>query len=141
MSDELQQQLVALLGAMLDAVRSGGEWAAGQVPLLVQEKVTYGRIVETGQAVLELLMVVAALVVVPKLIRFTVEMTQRVDKALCGMEGPYIASVFGGAGAILAFIVVGLSCVIDLPGQVAIAVQTWVAPRLYIIEWLRGMIG
>lgn len=122
LSEQLQQTLAALLANAQDAAA----WTKGQLPLLVQEKILFGRINETVQ----LLIVMGALA-------FCLTLCYRcVLKLIDGEyqeEIGYIISI-GATG----FASIGLF--ILFATQLDLVMKVWFAPRLYIVEWLMSQV-
>jgi hypothetical protein len=48
MNEELQKQLAEMLAALMRVAQDGSAWAQGQIPMLVQEKILYGRVSMTA---------------------------------------------------------------------------------------------
>lgn len=122
MDPALQQQLAEYLKAMLDTAKSGASFVADQAPLVVQEKIAYGRIMEP-------LMLACGL----GLVWF--------GFFLCRKGKPYMAE---GHGAFIPlFMGGGISVIL---GGIVIAVQAnatvlvWAAPRLYVLEWAMSLV-
>jgi len=126
MSDELQAQLAAFLSAMLDAAKLGGEWATGQIPLLVQDKILYGRVMESLTVAMGAGLLLGGALCVRSLVK---------HGAFEG-DDPFSACAFLSlVGAIIGS---GMGTFVFFD-NVPDAVQVWLAPRLYIIEWLSGL--
>lgn len=121
LTEQLQQTLAALLANAQDA----SAWAKGQVPLLVQEKILFGRINETVQFLLCLGVFVACVVV-----------ARRCISALQDDPSDEIGYAIGIAASSLA------GCALMFAGavQCQMMLMAWFAPRLYIVEWLMAQV-
>lgn len=125
MNDELQKQLAAMLQKLTEASSSATAWVGEQVPPLVHEKIIFGRVNET----IQLLICVVALWYCLRLARFCYHKTQDSRNDDVGwIAGMCLTSV----GAIISFLA-GCDAVTKV-GMV------WFAPRLYVVEWLHGMV-
>lgn len=119
MNEDLQKQLAEMLAKLSDTAQNTATWTGNQLPLLVQEKLVFGRVWETG-----LFIVVVALA-------FLVAMTARTawrdqwddDRVVGGM-------LWGMTGLNVALAV----------AQAYSMLMVWFAPRLYIVEWLHTFI-
>lgn len=116
MTPELQKQLAEYLKALMDVGAKAGGFAADQLPLIVQEKILYGRVSET----LQLLMFMAIVYASYRGVRWGAR-TDRFDE-------------FGVVAAIISGIV-GVLFLIFTMIQTTYVAMVWLAPRLYIIEW------
>ena len=128
MSEELQKQLAAFLAAMLEAAKSGGEWAAGQMPLLIQEKILLGRLSNTITVLGAVALGVYLLVLARRVWRWAPTASgYQWDEG-----GQYfVASIATVATGLYWLFVCGLAA--------ESALKVWLAPRLYIVDWLIGM--
>jgi hypothetical protein len=115
---ELQAQLAAYLKALMDTSATAANFAKDQLPLVVQEKILYGRVSETLQLVLCLAVVYAS----ARVVRWGL----KEERKSCGDFG--IAGIVGGG-------IVGVLFTIFTMIQLNYVVMVWTAPRLYIIEW------
>lgn len=115
MNEELQKQLAALLSSLMAFGADAKQFAADQIPPLVAEKIAFGRVEDT-------LFFVVFAVACGFCVRWTVWSVRE--------EHPIgIATVL--CGAIFGFI-----------AALALheSLMVWFAPRLYIVEWLKGMV-
>lgn len=126
MSDALKTQLTQLLTALMTNVQNAAGWAGGQLPLLIQEKIFVDRIFLT----FVVLLCVVVLVGCAKLLLYSLV---EIEKVCYHDEGKYIATIIASTGLGLALLVVVCTFAYDL-------CLVWFAPRLYILNWLRGMI-
>lgn len=122
MTPELQAQLAAYLKTLLETTKAAGSLAVDQLPLIVQEKIAYGRVIETWQLVL----FAAVTYLGYRLFRWGAR--EDAKGYGHGHEAAMPGLVFGAIVAIVA----GLLTVI----QTSYVAQVWLAPRLYIIEWV-----
>jgi uncharacterized membrane protein YjdF len=121
MNEQLQQELAAWLGQLRNAADAGASFALEQAPLIIQEKVLYGRAFHTAVAVLVVLTFVVAFLAL--------------RRAVKGNGDNVMANaVAGGAG----FSVFISFCAGDM--WFPQVFQVWFAPRIYVIEWLAGLL-
>lgn len=124
MNQELQKALAAWLQSMLSAAQN----ISGQIPSVLQEKILFGRIFNTVFWVVLLLGTVA-------LARwlFAEAAKARAETKGCEDVSPRavrhlfacLASVMGG---------------IAVMGQTYTLVLVWFAPRVYLVNWLKGLL-
>lgn len=123
MTPELQKELAAWLSQMRDAMQHGTEFALNQAPLIVQDKILYGRIYET-LTLFTLLVVLAAMVYCT---RFCYKQKKKHPRS--DWEIGVVASITGCICTSF-FILLESSLVI----------QVWLTPRLYVLNWLADVI-
>src|SRR5258708_84094 len=126
MNEQLQQQLAEYLRAIATTARSGSDFVLQQAPLLVQEKISYGRMYESAWMVLFALGLAFGIALVRKGQRKLPAYWAASDNDEAAFRA--WAPIF--VGALLCFW--GLAG-IGFNNQVFFTV--WVAPRLYILEW------
>lgn len=126
MSDELKTQLTQLLGALLTNVQNAAGWAGGQIPLLIQEKILVDRIFLT-------VVFLVCLVVFVGSVKLIFYCTTKLENCGWRKEGKYVAGNIVGVVFAVASLIVTIAASYDL-------FLVWFAPRLYILNWLRGMI-
>jgi hypothetical protein len=127
MNEQMQQQLASYLKEFVETMKAGWEFALTQAPLIVQEKIAYGRVMETGYFVL---FVVGAVVC----LRIALWATRRVkDTLVTGDEPPYIIAEILAVGGCVVFAIAALT-------EFQTVVQVWFAPRLYILEWAASLL-
>lgn len=123
MNEQLQQQLAEYLKAIAGAAKSGTDFVLTQAPLVVQEKVLYGRIVEP----LGMLVGLAAVWGGWRLLVAGKPMYAKDDAAFIPLF------MIGG--------------ILMLAGGIAAAVQAnatalvYAAPRLYVLEWAMHLVS
>lgn len=123
MNEQLQQQLAEYLKAIAGAAKSGTDFVLTQAPLVVQEKVLYGRIVEPLGMLLGLAVLWGGW-------------------RLCVAGKPFYAKDDGAF--IPLFMLRGVSMV---AGGIVTVVQAnatalvFAAPRLYILEWAMHLVS
>lgn len=130
MNPELQKELVAWLAALRETAQQGTSFALEQAPLLVQEKIAYGR---AWSLCLTAVCVVGFTVGV----RFWRAgwVAYQAARAEAERRGDLWIETEGGVRCAMA----AIGCVITGVFGVAatqMAVKAWFAPRLYIVEWL-----
>jgi hypothetical protein len=124
-NEQLQQQLAEYLKAIATTAEKGAGFVIEQAPLVVQEKIAYGRVVETAT-------LVAALAGAVALYRFTRwSWTQAVAD---DFDNPlyFLGGIVGAVGVTVA--------AIGSVGQFNAVAMVWFAPRLYILEWALSLI-
>ena len=124
MDDQLQQQLAAYLKEIATAARAGADFAIEQAPLVVQEKIAYARVSETAFCVLAVL---GAFIAAQAFVWGTREGGMDADNPLA-----FVAQLAGG-----------ILCVVLTIGSLAqlnTVMLVWFAPRLYILEWVMGLL-
>lgn len=123
MNEELQQQLAALLQSLLAFSSDAKEFAAQQIPPLVQEKIALGRAEESiyfaGSVAIALVLVWLSLTYWKRAWAATVE-----------NDAPVIGLNFAGLAGAFFFSTANLHAML----------LVWFAPRLYIVEWLKSMV-
>jgi hypothetical protein len=134
MNDQMQQQLASYLKEFVETVKAGGEFALTQAPLIVQEKVLFGRVMSTG---LLMVCLVAAIV----LIRYARSNYAMAAQAKADDGRPYweFTAYRGGVLAVVCSIA-GAACCLAAIGFAHDTVQVWFAPRLYILEWAASLL-
>lgn len=120
MNEQLQKELAAWLAQLRDAAQHGTNFALDQAPLIVQEKIAFGRFVETFE-----LLIGASLLVTAYWFSTKASYWDEQHDHPFGYIG---ACVFGFVGL---FVV----CV-----QITYVAEAWIAPRLYVIDWLAGLL-
>jgi hypothetical protein len=124
MNEQLQKQLAEYLAALSATVKSGSDFVLEQAPLLVQEKVVYGRVIETALLIAGVGAVCFAVWVFKK--GWTYEADSYMDDTRLMLTIP---AVIGGVVATIATVT-----------QMSAVAMVWFAPRLYILEWVVGMV-
>lgn len=127
MNEQLQAQLAEYLKAIATAAQSGAGFVMEQAPLVVQEKIAYGRALET--TTFALLLIVAACWY--RIARWGIAKAAA-DKHF-DHPGFILSAVFGCAGT-AGF--TAMACFGVLPT----VLMVWFAPRLYILEWAIRMV-
>ena len=125
MDDNLKQQLSELLALLLNSAKDGAMWAKGEIPLLIQEKLTYGLASSLFAIVLCAVLFTAAVYTFCWGWRKTNEEGYYGDMGVVMM----VLSATFGIPVLICFI-------IEAQGVLKI----WLAPRLYIVEWLSGLV-
>lgn len=121
MDPKLQQALAESLTSALSAVKEGAATAKDQIPLVVQEKLTF----DMAWAIVWVTM---ALILVGLAFRYWKRAWQ-----LTKEEG-------GDAPVILGPIVLLVTGVPMLFNNLYTVFQIYFAPRLYVIEWISGLV-
>ena len=129
MNEQLQKELAAWLSQLRGAAESGVNFALEQAPLVVQEKILYGRVVETVWLLIGLACVAACIVLLPKMWRKAIHLVnnERWD------EITYIPCV-------ITTIVATIPTFFIVEVHIAPVIKVWFAPRLYVVEWLATLV-
>jgi hypothetical protein len=122
MNEQLQKQLSQFLQLMLDGIEKGTSFAGQQLPLIIQEKLHYELFNSLMWAGFWFLIIVAIWVMVELFIR---KSEMRPGERY---EGRAIATT--------ATLIISVPMVYCLNW----ALYIYMAPRLYILEWLRQLI-
>lgn len=121
MSDELQKQLAELLRSLMDFASDAKTFASHEVPLLIQEKIAFGRAWNTTLFVVLL----GTIVVAWKSSQFCWKKHAEHANKYNDWDG-------GGTICAIAIPLCGIACVFQLYEVLLV----WFAPRLYIVQWL-----
>lgn len=124
MNEELQKQLADYLASIASAAKAGSQFAIEQAPLVVQEKIAYGRAAETFQLVL----FIAAAYIGYRISRWGFAADRD------GFSDGGIAAGFVGCASAVIFSIIAAF-------QVFFVAQVWLAPRLYVIEWATDLLS
>lgn len=130
MDPKLQQQLAEYLKEFVGAVKAGGEFALQQAPLVVQEKIAYGR----ASTAITLLMSIAILGAVARSAPAVGRLITAADR-----DGD-AAKMAGAVIATVVMLVAGFVSAIVFFGTYEDALKVWFAPRLYILEWVASLV-
>lgn len=123
MDPELSKQLQQLLAALLQNTQDAAIWAKAEIPLLVQEKIAFGRAWNTSMLVISTLLL---LVCYHGFNRWRAHKFHDSDnKALACFFGVVVPAVV----ASIMFLV-----------SLRFTLLAWFAPRIYILEWLIDMV-
>jgi hypothetical protein len=129
MDPELQKQLNEMLKALLANAQDAATWAKAEIPLLVREKIAFGRAWETAQFVVLLgLLAVVWRIVYPHWKAYDFKTGRRPSDDTKEMT--------------FTFFLVAPSVVIGICAYFAAQHMflVWFAPRLYIVQWLLEMV-
>lgn len=137
MNDDLQKQLADLLAKLMTVAQDGATWAGQQIPPLVQEKILYGRVVHSLYVVL--FAIVAWRAAVSARGFFQQACAQRAAKSKSGFDSDIWPDRPGGLASIACALVTMITAGIAL-ANVQRALLVWLAPRLYIVEWLADLV-
>lgn len=131
MNEQLQKEITQWLMSLRDQIDNGVNFAIEQAPLVVQDKVRLGRIEETIYLLFFLVLLVVGAVTIAKLI----PAYQREDWPK-DRDGD-LAFPYRTLYAVPAVVVGTIgTCV-----QAHSTITVWFAPRIYILEWLRGLLS
>ena len=126
MSDEMKATIEAAIRELLSAVQTGADFAKEQIPLILQEKLTYDLYKALFSIAFWLLLGVAAYI-------WCAFWVKRAKAEYNDSAGYYLlAGIPITIAAIIALIVI--------PDCVLTVLQISIAPRLYLLEWLRGLV-
>lgn len=129
MNEQLQGKLVEILGGIQEATKAAGDFAMEQLPEIAQTYVTYGRV----QTLLDLAVSVA-FIVAGACALFGVR--AHLKKAGDFLDAEPIVVVFGLAGGGIAT----LFGVLWAKNAAASAALAWVAPKVWLLRELAGML-
>jgi len=121
--DELAKQLAAFLAT----IKPGMDWAIEQAPLVVQEKILYGRVIHTAFVGMGLVGVPAAFYFA----RWSVGRLRATES-----DDAETVWIFATLSAVVAEIVCSVMLFVNWQD----AIMVWVAPRLYILKWIAEMV-
>ena len=128
MNEELKAKLLEMLTQIQEAARDGGSFVIDQAPEIAREIVTLGRVQSTlatcGGLTMAIAGVITGLLFIKKY--------QRSDDADTADFCSGAAIFLGAIPTVLGTVMFG-SCV-------QWCIKTWFAPRLYIIDYIRGLL-
>lgn len=119
MNPDLQKQLAEMLAKLTDVAGDATAFAKAQIPPLVQEKIAFGRVWESA--------LLAALLAALVLVLHIAGRAWRENWTGDGFGGVMLYALAAGI------------C-IGVIGQAHECLLAWIAPRLYIVEWLTSMV-
>ncbi len=125
MNEELQKQLAELLASLMNVAKDGAQWAKGEIPLLVQEKIALGRFEES---IYFFAPAIGACVLAWLLVKKIGPLEIKAEPDI----PPLFSMIFGGIATVM--LVVGAGAGFHDFAMV------WFAPRLYIVEWLTSLV-
>ncbi len=123
-SEEVYRQFLKLV---LDTTQQGKDFVVEQAPLVVQELVTWQRAWLTLLAVLLVLLTAVVIALFVKGFRWSWRNWDRIAR-----EGDAPGPIIGGA--ILFLVIAGMT--VGSVASVNDALKVWLAPRLYVIEYI-----
>lgn len=126
MDEQFKKILVQFLQLMLDGIQKGAEIAGQQIPLVLQEKLRYDFAAYCIWGGFWLL-VIAVVWALAWLLIFKYSEVGRDRKEAKAFMFP--------AASIITFF-----ALIFAVWELQYALEIWIAPRVYILEWLKGMI-
>ena len=124
MNEDLQKQLAEMLAKLAGAAEQGMAFAGDQIPPLVAEKILLGRVTSTVW-----LLVGAVLLYIG--IGFTRRLWSWAHEEID--DEAVLVAILGTAASLAPG-----SATMLVAGEIAL--KAWFAPRLYIVEWLRGFL-
>ena len=124
MNPELQKQLAEMLAKLTEA----GTWAGEQIPPLVQEKILFGRVIEPLWMFVSIALMYGGYRAGRACQKIAVEAYDSDGKEFAGVMGVIGSVVVIVGGAVIFF------------SSIEPTIMAWLAPRLYILEWLKGMV-
>lgn len=126
MNEKLQQEIAAWLETMRAGIEAAGNFAIEQAPLVIQEKIAWGRAFETIWLAVGIIAVLALLYYSRRVWSWGLKNSDESD----GFS--VFVSVLYSIGSIIVF-----TAAME---QLNLALQVWLAPRIYIIEWLANLV-
>lgn len=131
MNEDLKKMLVEYLGKLLGAVEKAGSFAADQIPIIIQEKLQYDFWLAVGWMVIAVLMLLVGGCCgwcIYRVVNCKDRASWWYDNDGMGISSMFGVIIFGILGIIIFFV------------NAATVLQITIAPRLYIVEWLKGMV-
>lgn len=125
MNEQLQKELVTWLVNVRTLAEQGKDFVLEQAPLVIQEKILWARAVETFWCISAFVLTVLAIRTLPKVWKWAREKEADTDFNGCF----YPVSGLYTVGTIV--LTLGI-----FASRLERTLQVWLAPRLYIIEWL-----
>lgn len=126
MSKDLQKQLAELLAGLMNFASDAKQFAAQQIPPLVQEKITLGRVEESIYFAACMALFAGGMYALWHFWKWGVAAGKEDDD----MYGPLCL------GSLLILAISVVPPLRDLHDFLLV----WFAPRLYIVEWLKTMV-
>jgi hypothetical protein len=136
MNEQLKEQLVKFLGAILTGIEKGADFAIEQAPLVVQEYVAWQRVTTTVWLILGIIGLAAALRVF-------------FWRTLPGFQGLWDKDRNGYVpdAAYVPYIVQSIICAIlafvtpfMIGDNITPCLKAWFAPRILVIEWIKSLL-
>lgn len=144
MNPELQKELAAWLIKLKDAADAGASFALEQAPLIVQEKVAYGRISAIVWVLIPLVLAPLAVFAAARLAhRVSALSIQREELKRGGQWTQALEIIDEQIPAAVAAALCGIGgfvFTLTAFAQIDEAIKVWFAPRLYVAEWLAGLL-
>jgi hypothetical protein len=128
-NEQLQKELAAWLATMRESAEGIGNFALEQAPLLVQEKVLYGRV-----SALVWVSVAASLAICMAVVM------RRHILAVKARRGERYDFLDTEPGILISCGAVGIASAIGTLIWIQELLMVWFAPRLYIAEWLASLV-
>jgi hypothetical protein len=125
MDDQMKTTLAEYMKKMLTAIETGANFAADQIPLIVQEKLAF----DFWWSMVWVVVAVIGFIFGIWLIRDGIKL-YKIDQHNDMVDGHF----FGGLILLAAGSIIGLM-------NIYYVLKISLAPRLYIIDWLLGMNG
>lgn len=134
MSEDMKKTLEEYLTKLLSAAENGVTWTAEQIPFIIQEKLTFDWYVALIWFIIGLSVFSAALIFGPKWHRTYNEICREGGQRYHNDEEEKY--IFGTIASCFAGVISIPIMIYNVMTMVKIAV----APRLYIIDWLKDMV-
>jgi hypothetical protein len=138
MNEQLKEQLVKFLGAILTGIEKGADFAIEQAPLVVQEYVAWQRVTTTVWLLVGAILIVAALRVtfwraLPAILELCRQAREKHNSVPESAYVPHgVALALSGVG----FIVGAIATAENL----TYCLKAWFAPRILVIEWIKSLL-
>lgn len=130
----MNQQLQQTFTQLLQLLTAGASLAGQQIPEILHEKILYDRIVQPGFLILWIVVFLGAILAIQAIQQATTQGQKW--RAKYGYDKAETMEAFLAIGGMIASIV----SLIGIFVQAASVAEVWLAPRLYLLDWLKGMI-
>lgn len=121
-------ELAKTLTAFLQSLKPGVDFVLAQAPLVVQEKILLARLSSTFWTVVGLTMVLVCVYLVRRTIRKAID-----SPAASGEEERWVIAAVASGAVLL------IGCTVFLL-NLDTAMTAWLAPRVYILEWIGSLV-
>lgn len=131
MNQELQKALAQFLQLMLDGIQKGSAFASQQLPLIIQEKLHYEIVSSLAWIGIWLTITIIAW----SAQRIVWRLTEPKPSSYLSSDDETARGVTTAAAILLS-----IFAIIDIVYNIDHLIYVWMAPRVFIIEWLKELI-